>query len=209
MKKKGRYFDAKAEFRRSTRELLKKSKRLDRVKFFCPFCESQSILISIKKNIAGAKCSTCSITEKIKTYIHYDLIDIYGDLIDLFNTDQEIQKLKKRIIELNKESKYELKKDNMYNSKALCYSRLLEICRKKVASLELLLEDKVDVDVEKKNNWILKLEKYKRLEKDAANKLEKENKTNKESLFPKSDKGDVKKENKINDIFSDPGFLDF
>ena len=98
-------------------------------------------MITIKKNIAEAKCSTCSITEKIKTYIHYDLVDVYGDLLDLINIDQEIQKLEKQILELNNKSKYELKKDNLYSSKALCYSKILDICRIKATSLELLLKD--------------------------------------------------------------------
>jgi len=206
LKKKGRFFDAKTEFRRSIRELLNKSKRLDRVKFFCPFCESQSILITIKKNIAEAKCSTCSITEKIKTYIHYDLIDVYGDLLDLFNIDQEIQKLKKSILELNRESKYELKKDNTYSSKALCYSKISDICRKKATSLELLLKDRSNIDMEESNNWKLNLEKYKNLEKKAEDNLERENKIHEKAQLKRND---IKKETKKDDIFSDPGFLDF
>ncbi|TKJ22450.1 MAG: hypothetical protein CEE43_06045 [Promethearchaeota archaeon Loki_b32] len=210
MKKEERSFDNRAEFRKSVRDLLKKHKRLDRIKLFCPSCESQSISIAINKNVTEVKCSTCFITERIKKkYIAYDLIDIYGDFLDLINADQEIQKLEKRIIELKKESKYELKKDNEYSSKVLCYSKISDICRAKTASLELLLEDKDDVDKEEKDNWKIKLEKYKRLEKEAENNLERENKINEESLFTESEKNDKKEEKKIVDIFSDPGFLDF
>ena len=209
LKKEGRSLDKKAEFRKIVRDLLKNYKRLERIKLFCPSCESQSISITIKKNIAEVKCPTCSITEKIKIYIFYDLIDIYGDFLDLFNADQEIQKLEKSIIELKKESKYELKKDNEYSSKVLCYSKISDICRAKSASLELLLEDKDDVDKEEKDNWKIKLEKYKRLEKEAEDNLERENKINEESLFTESDKNDIKEEKKIDDIFSDPGFLEF
>jgi len=199
----------KAEIRKSVRDYLKNYKRLKRIKLFCPSCESQSLSITIKKKKAEVKCPTCSITEKIIIYNIYDLIDIYGDFLDLINADQEIQKLEKRIIELKKESKYELKKDNEDGSKALCYSKLSYICRTKAASLELLLEDKDDVDMKEKDKWKLNLEKYKRLIKEAEEELERENKINKETQFIKSDRNDKKKETKKDDIFSDPEFLEF
>jgi len=210
LKKEERSFDNRAEFRKSARDLLKKHKRLDRIKLFCPSCESQSISIAINKNVAEVKCSTCFVTERIKKkYIAYDLIDIYGDFFDLLNADKEIQKLEQCIIDLKRESKYELRKDNEYSSKLLCYSKITDICKAKAVSLELLLEDKENVDKEEKDNWKIKLEKYKRLEKEVEYNLERENKVNEESLFTESDKKDRKEEKKIYDIFSDPEFLDF
>lgn len=94
----------------------------------------------------------------------------------------------------------------MYSSKALCHSKILDICRKKVASLELLLKDKSNIDMEERNNWKLNLEKYKNLEKKAEDNLEKENKIHEKAQFKRNDK---KKETKKEDIFSDPAFLEF
>ncbi len=207
--KKGRkFFVKKVGFKKSGRELLKSNIKLERITLFCPSCESESISITIKKNIAEAKCPTCSITERIKKKNIYEPIDIYGDFVDLFNADKEIQKLLNRILELKNESKYEIKKDNKYSSEMLCYSKILDISRTKTTSLELLLEDKDYVDMDDKDKWKLKLEKYKKLEKEAEDELERENKIFEKSLFTESDKDDIKEE-EDNDIFSDPGFLDF
>jgi len=59
----------------------------------------------------------------------------------------------------------------------------------------------------------MKSEKYKRLEKDTILKLDTEElehgvRTDEESLFTESDTK-IKKERKIEDIFDDPGFLEF
>jgi hypothetical protein len=60
----------------------------------------------------------------------------------------------------------------------------------------------------------MKSEDYKRKEKDALLKMEAEElergiKTDEESLFTEHDESDTKKEKKLEDIFSDPGFLEF
>ena len=67
--------------------------------------------------------------------------------------------------------------------------------------------------MEEVNDWKLKAEQYKRLEKDALLKLETDElergvRTDEESLFAESDTK-IKKERKIDDIFDDPGFLEF
>ncbi|MHA1460814.1 MAG: hypothetical protein ACTSO8_04970 [Promethearchaeota archaeon] len=61
---------------------------------------------------------------------------------------------------------------------------------------------------------IIKAEEYKRLEKDAllqldSLELEKGIKTDDESLFTEHEESDMKKAKKIEDIFDDPGFLEF
>ena len=75
----------------------------------------------------------------------------------------------------------------------------------------MLEEDEADLD--EANKWKLKSEQYKRLEKDAliqldTLELEKGIKTDEDSLFDETD-GKVKREKKIDDIFDDPGFLEF
>ena len=59
----------------------------------------------------------------------------------------------------------------------------------------------------------MKSEEFKRLEKDAVLKLDSEElergvRTDEESLFAESETK-IKKERKIEDIFDDPGFLEF
>ena len=63
------------------------------------------------------------------------------------------------------------------------------------------------------NDWKMKAEEYKRLEKDTILKLDTEElergvRTDEESLFAESETK-IKKERKIEDIFDDPGFLEF
>jgi hypothetical protein len=73
--------------------------------------------------------------------------------------------------------------------------------------------DEEDVDMEEVNEWKIKSEHYKKLEKDALLKLDTEEldrgvRTDEESLFAESE-SKIKKERKIEDIFDDPGFLEF
>ncbi|MBY9002332.1 MAG: hypothetical protein KGD73_00005, partial [Candidatus Lokiarchaeota archaeon] len=64
------------------------------------------------------------------------------------------------------------------------------------------------------DKWKIRAEEYNRLEKNAllqldSLELEKGIKTDEESLFAEHDETDIKKEKKIEDIFDDPGFLEF
>ena len=73
--------------------------------------------------------------------------------------------------------------------------------------------DEEDVNLEEVNDWKIRSEYYKNLEKDALLKLETDElergvRTDEESLFAESDTK-IKKERKIEDIFDDPGFLEF
>jgi len=78
----------------------------------------------------------------------------------------------------------------------------------------LLLEDEDNVNLDEVNKWKIKAEEYKRLEKGAllqldSLELEKGIKTDDESLFTEHEESDMKKAKKIEDIFDDPGFLEF
>ncbi len=102
-----------------------------------------------------------------------------------------------------------LKDENEWGELALSYSILSDLCKTKAA---VLLEEE-DVNLEEVNDWKMRSEHYKRLEKDTILKLETEElergvKTDEESLFAESDTK-IKKERKIDDIFDDPGFLEF
>ena len=92
---------------------------------------------------------------------------------------------------------------------ALAYSILSDLCKTKAA---ILLEEE-HVNLDDVNKWKMLAEDYKRLEKDTLLKLDTEElehgvRTDEESLFTESDTK-IKKERKIEDIFDDPGFLEF
>ena len=128
-------------------------------------------------------------------------VDAFGDFIDIFYADQELQRLEKRIQKLIDE--------NEYGELVLSYSILSDLCKVKAG---ILLEEE-DVNLDEVNEWKMRSEHYKKLEKDAILKLETDElerglKTDEESLFAERD-SKIKKERKIEDIFDDPGFLEF
>ncbi len=112
-----------------------------------------------------------------------------------------MQRLERRIVRL--------KEENEWGELALSYSILSDLCKTKAA----ILLDEDNVNLEEVDNWKIRAEKYKQLEKDALLKLDTEElergvRTDEESLFAESDTK-IKKERKIEDIFDDPGFLEF
>lgn len=181
----------------------KRVKRVPKI-FTCPECGEKSVKVeNLKKGgIATVKCGHCGLSMEVLVNSISEPVDAFGDFIDLFYADQEIQRLEKRIPKLMKE--------NEYGELALCYAILADICR---AKAYLLLEEE-DLDMEKVDEWKIRAEKYKRLEKDAVLKLDTEEiesglKTDDESLFSEIDDTSMKKEKKIDDVFSDPGFLEW
>lgn len=181
----------------------KRVKRVPKI-FTCPECGEKSVKVeNLKKGgIATVKCGHCGLSMEVLVNSISEPVDAFGDFIDLFYADQEIQRLEKRIPKLMKE--------NEYGELALSYAILADICR---AKAYLLLEEE-DLDMEKVDEWKIRAEKYKRLEKDAVLKLDTEEiesglKTDDESLFSEIDDTSMKKEKKIDDVFSDPGFLEW
>lgn len=128
-------------------------------------------------------------------------VDAFGDFIDIHYADQELLRLEKRVVKL--------KEKGEWGELAFAYSILSDLCR--IKATLLLEEDNIDMD--KVNDWKMKAEQYKKLEKDALLKLDTEElergvRTDEESLFAESETK-IKKERKIEDIFDDPGFLEF
>lgn len=188
--------------RKRKQQTYKRVKRVPKI-FTCPSCGEKSVKVeNIRRSaIATVKCGHCGLTKDVIVNSISEPVDAFGDFIDVYYADQELQRLEKRITKL--------KQDNEWGELALSYSILSDICRAKAA--EALEEDNADID--EANKWKLKSEQYKRLEKDAllqldTLELEKGIKTDEESLFDETD-GKVKREKKIEDIFDDPGFLEF
>ncbi len=168
-------------------------------------CGEKSVKVeNIRKSaIATVKCGHCSLKKEVLVNSISEPVDAFGDFIDIHYADQELQRLEKRIGKLIKE--------NEWGELALSYSILSDICKLKVVQA---LEDEDKVDLDEANKWKFKAEEYKRREKDAllqldTLELEKGIRTDEESLFSEHDESDMKKEKKIEDIFDDPGFLEF
>ena len=190
--------------RKRKQQSYKRVKKVPKI-FNCPSCGEKSVkVVNIKKTpIATVKCGHCGLVKDVLVNSISEPVDAFGDFIDIFYADQELQRLEKRI--------EKLKKANEWGDIALCYSILADISRVKAA---LALEDEDNVDMEAATEWRMKAEDFKRKEKDALLKMEAEElergiKTDEESLFTEHEESDTKKEKKLEDIFSDPGFLEF
>jgi hypothetical protein len=93
---------------------------------------------------------------------------------------------------------------------AFAYSIMADLCKVKAA--QLLEED--DIDMDEVQEWKRKSKEYKSKEKDAlleldTQELEEGIKTDDESLFSEHDETKIRKKKDIDDIFEDPGFLEF
>ena len=181
----------------------KRVKRVPKI-FTCPECGEKSVKVTdVKKSgaFATVKCGNCGLTKEVLVNSISEPVDAFGDFIDIYYADQELQRLERRIVKL--------KEDNEWGELALSYSILSDLCKTKAAIL--LEEDNVNLD--EVNTWKARAEKYKQLEKDTLLKLDTEElergvRTDEESLFAESETK-IKKERKIDDTFDDPGFLEF
>jgi len=189
--------------RKRKQQSYKRVKRVPKI-FTCPNCGEKSIKVeNIRKSaIATVKCGHCGLTQDVLVNSISEPVDAFGDFIDIHYADQELQRLEKRI--------EKLKKENEWGELALSFSILTDICKFKAAEA---LEDEDNVNLDEVNKWKIRAEEYKRLEKDAllqldSLELEKGIKTDEDSLFDETE-GKVKREKKIEDIFDDPGFLEF
>ena len=168
-------------------------------------CGEKSVKVkNIRKSLIGTvKCGHCGLTKDVLINSISEPVDAFGDFIDIHYADQELQRLEKRI--------GKLKKKNEWGELVLIYSILSDICKAKAAEA---LEDEDNVNLEVVNKWKIRAEEYKRLGRDAllqldSLELEKGIKTDDESLFTEHDESDMKRAKKIEDIFDDPGFLEF
>jgi len=181
----------------------KRVKRVPKI-FTCPECGEKSVKVTdIKKKgaFATVKCGNCGLEKEVLVNSISEPVDAFGDFIDIFYADQELLRIEKRVKKFRVENKW--------GEVALSYSILSDLCKVKAA----ILLDEDDVDLDEVNSWKMKAEEFKRFEKDALIKLDTEElergvRTEEESLFAESDTK-IKKERKIEDIFDDPGFLEF
>jgi transcription elongation factor Elf1 len=189
--------------RKRKQQTYKRVKKVPKI-FTCPNCGEKSVKVeNLRRSaIATVKCGYCGLTKDVLVNSISEPVDAFGDFIDIYYLDQEFLRLEKRI--------EKLREDNEWGELALCFSILSDISRAKVAEI---MEDEENYNKEEVEKWRLKAEEYKRKEKDALLQLEslemeKGIKTDEDSLFNETE-GKVKREKKIEDIFDDPGFLEF
>lgn len=204
--------------RKRKQSTYKRVKRVPKI-FNCPSCGEKSVKVEKTKKttevpqedgsikeiaLATVKCGYCGESKEVLLYSIGEPVDAFGDFIDIYYVDQELQRLEKRI--------EKLMTDKEFGELALTYSILSDLCNAKAM---ILMDDAENFDEEVYHNWRKKAMDYKRKEKDALLKLESEElergiKTDDESLFAEHEEGGgIKKERKIEDIFEDPGFLEF
>ncbi len=193
-KKKNNEITTSKRFFRNKMDSQLDRDKTKRGKFLCPNCNSVSISIKFNKFLAKAKCLTCSLSLEIKNIKSYSPIDVYGEIMDLYYAAEEIQRLEKDIENLKKLEKW----DDLIQT----YSILSDLYR--VKGFCLLTDDFIP-SADKTSMWNLKSEEYMRLEKET--RLKRDSKVDKES--PKKIKLALKKEKKIEDVFDDPGYLEF
>ncbi len=183
----------------------KRVKRVPKI-FTCPSCGEKSVKVAnIRKSAVGTvKCGYCGLTKDVLVNSISEPVDAFGDFIDVYYADAELQRIEKRI------GKLIIKND--LGELSFAYGILTDLCKIKAGEA---LEDEDNIDMDIVNKWRLKAEEYKRKEKDALLKLETEElergiKTDGDSLFAEHEEsGGIKKEKKIEDVFSDPGFLEW
>ncbi|MBD3194693.1 MAG: hypothetical protein GF317_06545 [Candidatus Lokiarchaeota archaeon] len=190
--------------RKRKQQTYRRVKKLPKI-FTCPSCGEKSVKVEdIKKKgaFATVKCGNCSLEKEVLINSISEPVDAFGDFIDIYYADQELQRLERRVVKLKR-------KEN-WGELAFAFSIMSDLCKVKAAQL---LEEE-EVDMEEINEWKLKSEKYKRLEKDALLTLETEElergiQTDEDSLFAEHDDTDMRKKKDIEDVFEDPGFLEF
>ena len=190
--------------RKRKQPTYRRVKRLPKI-FTCPECGEKSVKVKDLKEAAFAtvKCGNCGLSKQVLVNSISEPVDAFGDFIDVFYADQELQRLEKRV--------RKLKRENEYGELAFAYSILSDICKAKAA---LIMEEEDEIDMEEVNRWKLKSEQYKRLEKDAllkmeTDELERDIQTDDDTVFSEHDDSKLKREREIDEVFDDPGFLEF
>jgi len=191
--------------RKRKQTTYRRVKKLPKI-FTCPSCGEKAIKVKdIKKSggFATVKCGHCGLEKEVLINSISEPVDAFGSFIDIYYADQELQRLEKRV--------KKLKEKEEWGEIAFAYSILSDLSKVKAAEL---LDEEEDIDMDEVNEWKQRAEKYKRLEKDALLNLETEElehgiQTDDDSLFSEHDESDIKKERDIDDVFEDPGFLEF
>ena len=96
--------------RKRKQPTYKRVKKVPKI-FTCPECGEKSVKVTdIKKKGATAivKCGNCGTSKDVLVNSISEPVDAFGDFIDIFYADQELQRLEKRILKLKREIYFHL-----------------------------------------------------------------------------------------------------
>ncbi len=181
----------------------------------CPNCGSELKVktISREQRFSTIKCGTCGEEEEVLADNLTEPVDAFGRYIDIFYAEQEYD----RLFKLSKI----LDRKGEWSELANVYSYLAYICKvNRQASLKKYEQTQNADDLKAADQWRQSGEEFKKREKDILEKLELKQLEEGKSLMEDEsaaeelkdlDLADQEEEEKKkgNDIFSDPGFLEF
>ncbi|MHA1756983.1 MAG: transcription elongation factor, partial [Promethearchaeota archaeon] len=90
--------------RKRKQQTYRRVKRVPKI-FTCPECGEKSVKVEgLKKSrIATVKCGKCGLSKEVLVNSISEPVDAFGDFIDIYYADQELQRLEKRIKKLEEE----------------------------------------------------------------------------------------------------------
>jgi len=182
----------------------------------CPNCGSElkTKTISREQRFSTIKCGTCGEEEEVLADNLTEPVDAFGRYIDIFYAEQEYDRLFKLAKILDRKGEW--------SELANIYSYLAYICKvNRQASLKKYEATQNQDELKAAEQWRQSAEEFKKREKDILEKLELKQLEEGTSLLDDESSAEELKElddlveqeeqekKKGNDIFTDPGFLEF
>lgn len=203
--------------RKRKKVVYRRIKRLPKI-FQCPNCGKKTVKTRIRKEdgMATVKCGSCGLEEEVMAHELAEPVDAFGDFIDIFYATQEYDRLKARAVFLEKNAQY--------SELMAVYSYLADIAAIISADeLKEYAEDNDPAHIDNAEEWKQKTEHWRRLEKDTLQKLDLkeledgiledgsivEDFQDEDYMEEVEGMPKQKKKKETEDIFSDPGFLEF
>ncbi|MHA1733334.1 MAG: hypothetical protein ACTSU5_15415 [Promethearchaeota archaeon] len=207
--------------RKRKKVVYRRVKRLPKI-FTCPSCGKRTVKTVIKRDdgIAVVRCGSCGMEEEVLATELTEPVDAFGDFIDIFYAQQEYDRLTQRASFLEKNAQWE--------ELVAVFSYLADICTMAAAAELKEYEDDEDdkSHLEKATKWKEESKIWREKEKDTLQKLDL--KELEEGILPTGERVEdfedhdyesefeiegmpkrKKDDKEENDIFSDPGFLEF
>jgi len=152
-------------------------------------------------NLVEVKCGTCGLQKEVLARSIEVAVDFYGSFIDLYFKDQEYHRLKGNV--------KEYKKEKNWSELALTYSLLSDITKMKASELskEYISTGEEEL-LEESNKWRDEAANYHLLERELREKIKQEGTgVDLEEEIEVEEK--LAKDKTLEEVFDDPGFLEW
>lgn len=171
----------------------------------CPICDGKLKKEEVREkvfNLVEVKCGACGQQKEVFARSIEEPVDFYGAFIDIYFKDQEYQRLMSNIKLLEEEK----------NWKELAYTYSLLSDVSKLKASELSKEFTATRDGEKlkeSDKWRNESTKFKLLEREIRERI-KDGDFDEEIVETIEDEGEkLKKDRTLEEVFDDPGFLEW